>query len=295
VDKKGRPDLGRVIASERVNPVDRYMESAALLGPRTQMLHFNMGRVRLKPERMYAMTYQNVSRQPMRDWFSTNSPTVKASEAGPNGRNTLDPRTSGAVAGLDPREAVAWSKNGGRKWVWGRRVGLGFTYGSYPGSRTDDGGVRLPWYGWQTGPAKRARSNQPYYAYGNSGSYTLTLANAPRAVRLTEAGGYAPVGASVGTVTVRNLRTQAEGRTRYLGRGIALGPLSPPVTVAKGDSYSISNTGTVLKAEGDVFLEKSFDLGNFGGRFPFVTEDHGVDRAELFALPHPFFKPRRRR
>ena len=80
--------------------------------------------------------------------------------------------------------------------------------------------MRLPWYGWQTEtPAKRARSNQPYYAYRNSGSYTLTLANAPRAVRLTEAGGYAPVGASVGTVTVRNLRTQAEGRTEYLGRG----------------------------------------------------------------------------
>ena len=66
---------------------------------------------------------------------------------------------------------------------------------------------------------------------GNSGSYTLTLANAPRAVRLTEAGGYAPVGASVGTVTVRNLRTQAEGRSEVLGGGIALGPLSPPVPV----------------------------------------------------------------
>ena len=82
-------------------------------------------------------------------------------------------------------------------------------------------------------PAKRARSNQPYYAYRNSGSYTLTLANAPRAVRLTEAGGYAPVGASVGTVTVRNLRTQAEGRTEYLGRGIAVGRLSPPVPVKR--------------------------------------------------------------
>jgi hypothetical protein len=294
VDKKGRPDLSRVLASETVGAVDRYLESVALTGTRTMMLHFNMGGVRLKPGRMYAMTYQNVSRHPVQDWFSTNSPVVKASEAGPNGRNTLDPRTPGAIAGLDPREALAWSTNGGRKWVWGRRVGEGFMRGSYPGSRTDDGGVRLPWYGWQPKRTGRARSNQPYYAYKASGRYTLTLANAPRAVRLTEAGGYAPVGASVGTVTVRNLRTQEEGRTEYLGRGIAVGRLSPPVRVKRGDSYSITNSGTVFKAEGDVFIARSFGVGNLGGRFPFVTEDYGSDRAELFALPHPFFRPLRR-
>ena len=51
----------------------------------------------------------------------------------------------------------------------------------------------------------------------------------------------------------------------------------------------------MLKAEGDVFIARSFGVGNLGGRFPFVTEDYGVDRAELFALPHPFFKPLRRR
>ena len=94
---------------------------------------------------------------------------------------------------------------------------------------------------------------------------------------------------------MRNLRTQAEGHTEYLGGGIAVGRLSPPVPLKRGDSYSISNSGTVLKAEGDLFLTRSFGVGNLGGRFPFVTEDYGSDRAELFALPHPFFKPLRRR
>ena len=289
VDKKGRPDLSKVLASETVGAVDRYMEAATFLGPRTQMLHFNLGGVLLRPRRMYAMTYQNVSRDADQDWFSTNSPVVKASEAGPNGRNTLDPRTPGAIAGLDPREAVAWSTNGGRKWVWGRRVGEGFTRGSYPGSATNDEGVRLPWYGWQTGPTAHPRSNQPYYAYRDSGSYTLTLANAPRAVLLTEAGGYGPMDERVGVVTVRNLRTLEEGHTASLGDGIAVGRLDPPVSVAAGDSYTISNSGTVLKAEGDQFLVKSFGVGNLGGLFPFTTEGYDSDRAELFALPHPFF------
>ena len=198
------------------------------------MLYFNMGGVRLKPGRMYAMTYQNVSRDPVQDWFSTNSPTVKASEAGPNGRNTLDPRTPGAIAGLDPREALAWSTNGGRKWVWGRRVGEGFMRGSYPGSRTDDGGVRLPWYGWQPTRTGRARSNQPYYAYKASGRYTLTLANAPRAVRLTRPAAMPRWARASARLRCATCARQAEGRTEYLGGGIAVGRLSPPVPVKRG-------------------------------------------------------------
>ena len=166
VDKKGRPDLSRVLASETVGAVDRYLQSVALTGTRTMMLYFNMGGVRLKPGRMYAMTYQNVSRHPVQDWFSTNSPTVKASEAGPNGRNTLDPRTPGAIAGLDPREAVAWSTNGGRK------VGMGAPgrarascAGPTPVRGPTTVACACPGMAGRPNRTERARSNQPYYAY----------------------------------------------------------------------------------------------------------------------------------
>jgi hypothetical protein len=295
VDRRGRPDLHRVIASERVNAVKRYLQelSAYRIYPfRTGVLHFNMGGVRLRRGRMYAMTYANASPHPRRDWFSANSPVVKASEAGPNGRNTLDPDASGAIMGLDPREAVGWSVNRGRRWVWGRRVGGGPAPYSYVGSRTSDNGTRLPWYGWQARPGSRPRSNQPYYGYREAGRYTMVVRGAPRAVTLTEAGGYAPVGHSAGAVTVGNLRTGATGTTPYLGSGIVKGQLSPPVPVAAGDSYVISNTGTVFKAEGDLFLVRMFGLGR--GRYPFSTVGYNLDRAELFALPHPFYLPGRR-
>jgi hypothetical protein len=290
VDRRGRPDLHRVIAGERVNPVRRYFQtlSAYRIAPyRTAFLHFNMGGARLRAGRMYAMTYANVSRRPRRNWFSTNSPVVKASEAGPNGRNTLNPNAHGAIMGLDPREAVGWSVNGGRRWVWGRRVGGGPARYSYMGSATTDNGARLPWYAWQSAPGSNPRSNQPYYGYRESGSYTLVVAHAPRAVTLKEAGGYAPVGRAAGSVTVTNLRTGATGTTSRLGSGIVKGPLSPPVPVAAGDGYSITNSGTVFKAEGDYFLERIAGLGH--GRYPFSTVGYGLDRAELFALPHPFF------
>ena len=55
----------------------------------------------------YAMVYHNVHADPTHNFSSANSPTVKESEAGPNGRNNLDPNAPGAIAGLDPREAVA--------------------------------------------------------------------------------------------------------------------------------------------------------------------------------------------
>ena len=108
--------------------------------------------------------------------------------------------------------------------MWGRRVGEGRIPGTYAARARGDGGTRLPWYGWQSSPTSPPRSVQPYYAYGESGRFTLVLTGAPRAVRLVEAGGYAPVGRAVGVVTVTNLRTGETGRTAPLGGGIARGP-----------------------------------------------------------------------
>jgi hypothetical protein len=63
------------------------------------------------------------------------------------------------------------------------------------------------------------------------------------------------------------------------------------VPVEVGDSYAISNSGTVFKAEGDYFLVRMFGVG--AALHPFSTVGYDVDRAELFALPHPFYPPLR--
>jgi hypothetical protein len=283
----GTPDMSRVLAEETVGAVQRYGESKQAYGApgKTQLLYFNMGGVPVNGGQTYAMTYQNVDASPTANWFSENSPTVKESVAGPNGVNTLDPNAPGAIAGLDPREAVAWSRDSGKTWVWGRRAGEGNTPGAYAGSASGDDGTRLPWYGWQTSPGAAPQSNQPYYAYTESGSYTLRLRSVPASVTLTEAGGYAPVGSSAGVVTVRNLSTGATGRTAPLGSGLVRGALDNPVTVQAGQSYEISNSGKVLKAEGDSFIHSTFKIGT--GAWALETLGHEYDRAQLFASGGP--------
>ena len=295
VKPNGEPDLSHVLGEESVNAVRRYKESKQAYGApgRNQLLHFNLGGARLAAETMYAVVFSNASRDPYSNYFSTNLPATRQSVAGPNGRNNLDPNAPGAVAGLDAREAVTWSSNGGSNWVWGWRVGGGNLFGYYAASPTGDGGPRMPWYGWQEGPRAAPRSNQPYFAYAEAGSYTLVARRAPKAVTLTEAGGYAPKGAQVGVVTVRNITTGQTARTGSLGGGLAKGRLTHPVKVAAGQSYEISNSGTVLKAEGDSFIRSTFRVGE--GDWPFTTKGHGEDRAELYALPHPWFGPRPRR
>ncbi len=288
----GTPDLSRVLAEDRVNAVLRYRQSRRDFGVAeiTQLLYFEFGGVALAADRPYAVVFSNAAKNPAVDSFSMNSPVTRASVAGPNGRNTLDPNAPGAIAGLDPRESISWSLDGGRRWVWGISVGDGAPFGYYAGSPTSDNGPRLPWYGWQARPGAPIESNQPYYAYGESGAETVVATGAPRATTLTRAGGYAPRGSALGVVTVRNLATGQTGRTTSLGDGLAGGALTPPVRVGVGQSYAISNTGRVAIGEADDFVRSTFDVGH--GRWTFTTSGNGADRAQLYALPHPWFVSR---
>jgi len=289
VRKDGTPDLRSVLARETVGAVRRWRQSRAAFDiPRgfgTMLLYFDFGRVPIQGGVPYAIVFQNRDRRPQRNWFSENSPVVRATEAGPNGRNTLDPAARGAIAGLDPREAVAWSVNRGRSWVWGRRVGEGDTPGAYAGSTTSDDGARLPWYGWQSSPRATPQSNQPWYAYRGQGNYRVRVGPAATSRLLARAGGYAPLGREVGVVRVRNLQTGVVGRTLGLGSGIAGSGLWPPVRVAAGQTYEISHTGTVLRQEGDEFIRRTFGAAALSAGGTIRTLGAPGDRAQLFALP----------
>jgi hypothetical protein len=286
VKADGTPDFSKVLAEDTFNPVDRFKASLdAYGGSSTQFIYINTNNVRLTAGRMYTMTYQNVHANPGSNYVSTNSPTVREAFAGPNGRNNLDPNATGAIAGLDPREVVEWSTDGGGNWVYGREVGAGY----YTGSATDDDGTRLPWYGWQTSASAAPVSNQPYYAYYEHGNYKLHAKGAKRKTTVTQAGGYAPLGSSVGVVTVKNVSTgESAQTTTSLGEGIVYGPLNKPIDVDVGDELEISHTGTVAKQEGDNFISATFGLGS--GDWPFTTEGEGKDMAGLFVLPWPFYR-----
>ena len=295
----GEPDLSSVLAEEKVNAVQRYEQTKAAFGIHddelTQLLYFNTGSVQLAAHTPYAVVFTNSHPDPVGNYFSLNLPGTKVSEAGPHETNTTDRKSPGAILGLDPREAVGWWRGSdpASGWVWGHRVGgvLNGTYyyGYYAHETESDDGTRMPWYGWQEGPGLTPKSNQPYTSYGEEGSFTLRAKNVPRLTSLTEAGGYAPVGKNLGAVTVRNVTTGQSASTASLGSGIVKGALSTPVLVHAGDTYEISNTGTALKSEADGYVQRIFGFPS--PDWPFETVGHGYDRAELFALPHPYLEP----
>ncbi|HEX6754259.1 MAG TPA: hypothetical protein VF093_11830, partial [Solirubrobacterales bacterium] len=90
---------------------------------------------------------------------------------------------------------------------------------------------------------------------------------------------------SAGVLTVRNLSTGVTGRTASLGSGLVRGKLDNPVPVQAGQSYEISNSGRVLKAEGDSFVESTFGVGT--GSWAVETLGQEFDRAQLFTAGSP--------
>lgn len=240
------------------------------------------------------------------NYFSVNCPTTARDAGGPHNQNSRSKFTVGAIAGLDPREACAWSVDSGSNWVWGEycggdttgqglpadRVG-GHMSGCYNGTDVDpDEAVRMPWFGWQpTNSSGAIEGIQPYTNYLEHGTgLTLTCRRAGRAVTLTKAGGFAPAGANLGTITVTNISTGVTGSVNLssAGDGIAEGTLSTPVPVAAGETYTIASTGDVYVEQADSFQQTIFGLG--GGDFPFSTNGgYGNDRAALYATPWPYF------
>lgn len=284
VNADGTPNLNDALATETVNADSRWLQTkqAYAIPSGNELLYFNAGGVTLMGGRMYAMVYRNVDLKPSTNWFSENSPTVNAAYAGPNGTNTLDPNASGAIDNLDPREAVAWSNDGAASWVWGVHVGEGDTSGAYGGSTSTDDGTRLPWYGWQASSSATPQAPQPYYAYTMSGSYTVQIKNTTAStLELSEAGGYAPIGSSVGIVTVTNLSTGASAHTSSLGGGLTQGSLGGTVGVSPGATYQISNSDTVMLENADSFIRAIYGMTSSS---PIQTVGNGPSRADLFAI-----------
>ena len=220
--RRGGPDLARVLASETVGAVDRYLESVALTRYQDHDAPLQHGgsAAQARADVRHDLP-EREPRSRRRTGSRRTRPTVKASEAGPNGRNTLDPHD----AGRDCRPRPAR----GRRVVDERWAQLGM--GPPGGTRASCAGRT---------PARRT-TTEACACPGMAGSQTPTgrAALEPALLRLQEqrqlhaharqrpAGRCASPrpadtprwGRSVGTVTVRNLRTQEEGRTEYLGRG----------------------------------------------------------------------------
>lgn len=105
----GSPDYKHMLASTSFNPCKTATDGSVPIP-----LGFKTTR-----GREYATVVRNMDPDPLHNYFSLNSLYDGSGIAGANGRNTRSPKAKDVYYGLDPRELVVLSRDGGRSWRYG--------------------------------------------------------------------------------------------------------------------------------------------------------------------------------
>jgi hypothetical protein len=232
-----------VIASESVNGCTRHNEAAAALGGDPVLVWLNLAAT-LDAGKMYGLMVRNTHDDPAHNFYSFNMPLADTSLAGPHARNELDPLAPGGLLSLDPREHVAWSADGAKTWQYGSSNGQ---YASYMNDHdTAHPATRMPQYGYRIAGGDNV-AVQPYYAYSDDcNGCTAAYTNARYARTFTEVGGFTAGTSGVGTLTFTNTSTGAkQSCSPPAGYGFRKCTLPTSVSVAVGESYTVTSTGSV--------------------------------------------------
>lgn len=280
-----------VIASETVNACEAYLRAKSEFNlPALHQAHWvQFSPVALEAQRMYAFLLSNTHPEPgtggresSGNHMTANTNFVLPSQMGPHEQNTLSATTPGALYGLDPRETTFWSSDSGQTWKFGVDVGwYDRTKGKmWTAGYRIAGGLNIG-HGW------------PYHNWPGEGPATVTFTDLPKDVVLTHAGGANSDGTDVGVITVKNLTTGATTMTSVaLGPGIGESVLSSPITVMRGESYSVSSSGSVDTGSAGN-MGTIFQLGT---RQPYVYSSECANcinlprnRPMLYASPHPYY------
>jgi hypothetical protein len=232
-----------VIASETVSACERHQEAASEVGGDPVLVWVNTPAT-LEGGSMYGFVVSNDDARPASNYFSFHMPLADTDLAGPHARNELRMTAAGGILSLDPREHVAWSADDGGSWQYGSNNGQ---YLSYMNDHdTEHPATRMPQYGFRRTDGVNV-SPQPYYAYSTDCvGCSVTYAAARYARSFTELGGFTASTTDVGTLTFTNLASGEQASCAPpQGYGFRTCALAEPVSIAEGESYSVSSTGSV--------------------------------------------------
>ena len=173
----------------------------------------------------YVTVLRNVALDPTRDWASQNFLYLRDGIAGANGRNERSASAADSYYGLDPREVVGFSRDGGATWSM-----PGGPYGA-PGGRSF-----LPTYIQQYSDGFAA--GQPYYSSTPfSGPVTMVYPSIPGRWQIDRVGAYTT---SVGRATVSiTIDGREVADAELSGQGL-LRQAIEPVVADRGQTVSIS-------------------------------------------------------
>ena len=213
----GRPDLGRRLAREEFTPCSRYAGGSVVI----------TADVAVETGQEFALVVTNADSNPTGNFFSLSFLYSRTGLVGANGRNERNQGAADGAYGLDPRELVGWSTNGGNTWLL-----PGGPYG--PGL----GKAFLPTYVLEY--ADNGRGGQPYYSASTiAGTYTMVYPAVPVRWTITE------IGASTADEGAARVALSVDGVERasvqLSGTGLLRAPIAP-VTVEPGSTVRLTTT-----------------------------------------------------
>jgi hypothetical protein len=217
---------------------------------------------------------RNVDDDSSRNYFSLNFLYAASGLVGANARNERDPEAPDAFYGLDPREIVGYSEDGGETWEL-----PGGPYGPKGGK------AFLPTYIQEY--ADGYRTGQPYYyARELAGRVTMVYAATDVPSTITALGAYT---LGPGTAAVE-LRVDGVERASILltGSGMLRRRIDP-VTVSRGQTVTVTTrAGSQGLALGALYADRAWDdLMGLGPGFSYYLESDPVLAVPVYPLATP--------
>ena len=224
----GRPDMSRTLATQDLRPCS---EPTSVVDVRQGIVRLKMG-IDVTRGHEYATVIRNTDSDPDHNFTSPNFLYTETGILGANGRNERSPDAPDAYYGLDPRELIGYSADGGDTWALpGGQYGL-------PGGRNF-----LPTYIQEY--ASGLMTGQPYYyTTAPSTRETMVFTNIKRSWTITALGAYTAKGGS-GTLTL-TVNGSVRARARVAGPGMVRATIKS-VTVQPGQTVKVTSSGLSIQ------------------------------------------------
>jgi len=221
----------------------------------------------------FATVIRNAAANPYRDYFSPNFLHADDGLLGANARNERSSRARDAYYGLDPRELVGFSSDGGRTW----RL-PGGPYGA------NGGRAFIPTY-VQLYDGGLADGQSYYYSEPVSGTVTMVYPNVRRDWRITGLGAFARGGSGRLVLGVNGDRRAA---VRVSGSGFDSKAITP-VVAPKGSTVTV----TTRAGSGGLSLSQQFAdsvwarLMGLGTSFRWYLDGAPQTAVPIYPIPAP--------
>lgn len=272
----GLPDTRRALSRYEFRPCSG---AAGVADVRQGVVRVPM-RLALRAGDERATIVRNTDPVPSQNFTSANFLFAEGGVLGANGRNERSARAGDALYGLDPREVVGYSSEGGRSWAipggqYGKPAGRNF----------------IPTYLQEFADGRVA--GQPYYYAADAPGTERTMEFAPARTRWTVRGLGAYAAEQTSGVLTLRVGGDERARARVEGAGMLRAAIDP-VGVEPGQRVSVSSSGLVLRdLVADTAWGRLVGLHTAAAPWRIAGEDAFSRAAPVYPLPAPPSAPAR--